>query len=482
MKNFHIILIIVTAIVIIGSTLFGSLYLYSQQDKLPKGTILSGWVVGGLTTEIVLQELDDRIHRLEQLPLHITINNPSKSIAHSKWTLADAGVHYEADDFRRAILKLREGNMFERIAYRWHFESSFVITSHWNPASMKSIYNEAWEKNQFGVPVNATRRITTNDKVVYTPEISAYRLDWKTLTNRMTSLIPQNFVRLEHDAEDPLTCELPFTLERPMITIEDLKDEGIERKIMEFSTHLRTSGQGRVFNVNSAAQATNGMILKPGEVFDYGKVIALAEKQYGFREAPVILNGKLVPGIGGGICQVSSTLYSAAIRTGLDIVERRSHSLPVSYLPKGQDATFATGSINFRFKNNTGKYLLIQAIVIDRTLTVKFFGTFPKNIRYDIESIVVETLTSSNKYVKNSTLPVGAQEVLQNGTIGYVVDTYQIKKVDGVVQQRIRISRDTYLPQKRIISIHPEEPLNIDTPTAPKEKQIIEDGVSGPNF
>ena len=482
MKRFHVILITVTALVTLGSILFGCLYLYSQQDKLPKGTTLSGWVVGGLTSEIVLQELDDRIHRLEQLPLHITIKNPSTSATHSKWTLADAGVHYDADVFRRAVLKLQEGNMFERISYRWHFESSFVITSHWNPASMKSIYNEAWEQNQFGVPVNATRRITTDDRVVYTPETSAYRLDWNTLTNRMTSIIPHNFDRLEHEEEDPLACELPFTLERPKISVEDLKNEGIERKFIQFSTQLKTSTPGRVFNVNSAAQATNGIILKPGEVFDYGKVIALAEKQYGFREAPVILNGKLVPGIGGGICQVSSTLYSAAIRTGLDIVERRSHSLPVSYLPKGQDATFATGSINFRFKNNTGKHLLIQTTVRDRTLTVKFFGTFPTNVRYDIESVVVETLTSSNKYVKNSTLPIGTQEVLQNGTIGYVVDTYQIKKVDGVIQQRKRISRDTYHPQKRIISIHPEEQLNIDPPIAPKEKQIIEDGVSGPNF
>ncbi len=69
------------------------------------------------------------------------------------------------------------------------------------------------------------------------------------------------------------------------------------------------------------------MVLKPGEIFDYGQVIAKAEKTYGFREAPVILNGKLVPGIGGGICQVSSTVYNAALRTGLEIVERRNHSL-----------------------------------------------------------------------------------------------------------------------------------------------------------
>ncbi|MNO83815.1 Vancomycin B-type resistance protein VanW [compost metagenome] len=482
MKKLHIILIIVMAVVLIGSTLFGFLYLYSHQGTLPKGTTLSGWDVGGLKTENVLKELDERIIRLEQLTLHITMKNASESVVHSQWTLAEAGVHYEADIFRKAVMKLKEGNWFERASYRWHFERSYSITTKWNPSSMKSIYNSAWEQEHFGTPVNAVRRITSNDQVVYTSETSAYRLDWKTLANRITSVLPQHFGILEQPETDPLRCELPFTLVHPEINIEDLKNEGIERKIMEFSTHLRSSGEGRVFNVQSAAQATNGIILKPGELFDYGKVIAQAEKQYGFREAPVILNGKLVPGIGGGICQVSSTLYGAAIRTGLEIVERRSHSMPVSYLPKGQDATFATGSINFRFKNNTGKHLFIQAIVHNRTLTVKFFGTFPTNIRYDIESIVIETLSPSNKYVRNSSLPVGAQEVLQKGTTGYIVDTYRIKKVNGVVQERTRISRDTYLPQKRLISIHPENQQDIGAPIAPEKKNIIEDGVSGPNF
>ncbi|OAB73683.1 hypothetical protein PNBC_13440 [Paenibacillus crassostreae] len=422
------------------------------------------------------------MQRLEKIPLHITVNNPSDSVVHSQWTLAEAGVQYEAEHFRQSIIQLQKGNWLQRLSYRWNFERNYSITSHWDPALMKSVYNAAWEQEKFGKFVNASRRINSSDQVVYTPGISANRLDWNIIETRMVDLIPRDFEVLEPPNEDPLVLELPFRLERPEIDIEDLKKEGIERKIMEFSTYLRSSAEGRVFNVNSAAQATNGMILKPGDVFDYGQVIALAEKQYGFREAPVILNGKFVPGIGGGICQVSSTIYSAAIRLGLDIVERRSHSMPVSYLPKGQDATFATGSINFRFKNNTGKHLLIQANVQGRTLTIKFFGTFPTNVRYDIESVVVETLTPSNKYVRNATLPVGAQEILQHGTIGYVVDTYQIKKVDGIVKGKKRISRDTYLPQKRLISVHPKNDKDIGTPIAPEKKQIIEDGVSGPNF
>jgi len=479
MKKNQLTLILSIALLIV-SVLFGLSHLYVHQDTLPQRVKISGWAVGGMKTDVVLKELELKFQQLGQTPLHISVEN--QKLSNREWTLTEAGVRYEADTFRLAISKLKEGTLFERVSYRWHFERSFAITPHWNPTPMKLKFNKAWEKGLFGVPINATRRITADDQIVYTPEVSALRLDWESLTNRMVSLIPQDFKRLEHSSNLPLKIQLPVIMANPEISLIDLKAEGIERKIMEFSTSLDSSSEGRLFNVNSAAQATDGLLLKPGDVFDYGKIIALAEDKYGFREAPVILNGKLVPGIGGGICQVSSTIYSAAIRTGMDIMERRNHSLPVRYLPKGQDATFATGSINFRFKNNTGKHLLIHVSVQGRILTVKFFGTFPKDVTYDIESITVETLTPSNKYVHNSTLPVGGQEVIQNGKSGYIIDTYRIKKVDGVVKERKRISHDTYLPQKTLIGIHPDNQMDQDAPLVPKEKSIIEDGVSGPNF
>ncbi len=477
MKKIHFALIITISFVLSGSIFFGLCNLYVSQDTIPKEVQISGWSVGGMQTTDVFKELDSRFHQLGQTPLHISMKN--LDIPDQEWTLTEAGVRYEAETFRNSILKLQEGNLLERVLYRWHFEKNYSISSHWNPSPMKSKFNKAWEQEHLGTPVNATRRITSEDHVVYIPEVSAYQLDWNTLTTRMGALIPKDFTPLERPSTHTLSLELPFILVNPEITVQDLKKEGIDRKIMEFSTSLISSSEGRLFNVNSAAQATDGMVLKPGDVFDYGKIVALAEDTYGFQEAPVILNGKLVPGIGGGICQVSSTIYSAAIRMGMDIVERRNHSLPVRYLPKGQDATFATGSINFRFRNNTGKHLLIHVIVQDQTLTVKFFGTFPSNVQYDIESHTVETLTPTNKYVENLTLPVGGQEVLQTGKVGYIIDTYQIKKVDGVIKERKRISRDTYLPQKALIGVHPENKTDNVVPIVPKEKSIIEDGVSG---
>jgi vancomycin resistance protein YoaR len=244
----------------------------------------------------------------------------------------------------------------------------------------------------------------------------------------------------------------------PEITLASLKEEGIDRKIAEFTTSFETSGEGRSHNVTVAAKALNDTLLMPGEIFEYGKIVAKAEKEYGYKEAPVILKGKLTPGVGGGICQVSSTLYNAALLTGLDIVERRNHSLVVHYLPKGLDATFASGYVNFKFRNSTGKQLLIRTVVKDKTVTVKLFGTMPHNVSYKTETNQLKVNPPKIVYVADSKVALGKQNVLQKGDSGYVVEAYLVKLVDGVFAERKKLSKDTYRTQDTLIAVHPDDP------------------------
>ncbi|MDT2192592.1 VanW family protein [Paenibacillus larvae] len=264
--------------------------------------------------------------------------------------------------------------------------------------------------------------------------------------------------------QKPIHIRLPVYDKQPETTIATLKNQGIERKIMEYSTTFNDQAEGRLHNVRSTASVLNEQLLKPGEVFDYAKMIELAEKQYGFKEAPVIVNGKLVPGVGGGICQVSTTLYNAILRTGLEVVERRNHSLPISYAPLGQDATFSSGHINFKFRNNTGSHLLIITQTSTNGLTVKLFGKIPPNISYDIISKTVETLPPTIKYVHNPALKDGQQKTIQSGRPGYIVETYRYKKQDGKVIATEKISRDRYSPQPTIISSN-QEKSRPDLPT-----------------
>lgn len=474
MKKVHAVFITVTALLLAGSLLAGGLHLYGNQQTLPEDTVLAGWEIGGMQAAEVRSGLDARLKALEAVPLVLTAEGNTAMTL----TLKQAGITYEAEEFLRGMQELTEGGLMDRVHARRSFPHDWNFGIHLELRQLKNSLSPAWENEAFGTPVDATRRITDYDQVVYTKETTSYAVDWQRLEHALLAAVPSSLSGADKLQAANITLEIPLTVKEPEVTLSALQEQGIERKITQFSTSLGVSGPGRTFNVEAAAKAVNGTVLPPGAVFDYGKAIEKAQARYGFREAPVIVDGKLQPGTGGGICQVSSTLYNAAIRTGLEIVERRNHSLPVNYLPKGQDATFAQGYINFRFRNNTGKYLIIKAGVQGRTLTVKLFGTFPRNVTYSVQSRTVEVLPPADKYVSDPSLPRGGTRVLQKGKTGYVVETYITRFVDGKEVEKKQLSRDVYHAQKRVIAINRGGMSKKILPEAP-HKPLVEDGVRG---
>nr|WP_286672663.1 VanW family protein [Cohnella hashimotonis] len=310
-------------------------------------------------------------------------------------------------------------------------------------------------------PIDAVRTIDDRDRVVYSPETPGETLDIASLLKAFKKRAPAGLSEVAQSADDQIRIELrvPVASVKPEITTALLRAQGIARKIAEFTTSFTASGEGRVHNVKATAEALDGTMLLPGETFDYGAIVAEARRVYGYREAPVILKGKLVPGIGGGICQVSSTLYNAVLRaSNIEIVERRNHSLAVNYLPQGMDATFAEGSINFRFRNDTGKRLLIKASVRGKRLTVKLFGTMADNVRYELETVHVKELTPKTVYMQDADVPVGMSRLLQEGKPGAVVDTYRLKFVDDRLAARRKLNRSAYRAQDAIVAVHPSDP------------------------
>lgn len=507
MKKKHLAMIFL-CVGLLGTAFWGALTLYVSQDSLPPGTLVAGLDLGRRHREEALRLLDQEIAALSQKKVVFTVDGSVKTM-----TWAEAGVTFGVEPFREEVRRLGEGSLWERVRTRREFDRQWVLTLTFDPRKLQAVFTPEWEKSHFGSPVNAVRTITPQDQIRYQPGTAVKRIDWDRLLESVPKLLGEEVRRLEKNSwHEPIPTQealslslskqlptlrftVPLKAVQPKVTVDLLKKEGIRRKIVQFSTSLRTSGAGRVHNVDSAARSIDGIVLAPGEIFDYGEAIEYAEKTFGFQEAPVIFGGRLVPGVGGGICQVSSTLYNAAVRAGLSIVERRNHSLPVSYLPKGQDATFAKGYINFRFKNTSGHHLLIRATVENRQLTIKLFGDIPENVSYSLESRTTETLPPPNKYVANASLPVGSRQVLVRGKQGYIVETYRLKKVDGRTIERTLISKDTYPAQPTVIAVRDTKggaasggnPNNRSgrpegAPSEHPPKQILEDGVTGPNF
>ena len=183
----------------------------------------------------------------------------------------------------------------------------------------------------------------------------------------------------------------------------------------------------------------------PGDTFSYNGTIGNPSLANGYKVASVFENGKTTQGVGGGVCQVSSTLYCAVLYADLSVVERHNHSLTVGYVPNGQDATVAYGSLDFKFKNNTEYPIKINSVVNGRKLSISIIGAkYSPERKIEITNKTVSTIVPTETEIPDPSLPVGTRKISATGKKGYVVDTYKTVYENGVKKSTNKITRSTY--------------------------------------
>ncbi|NOV00442.1 VanW family protein [Paenibacillus planticolens] len=454
-----------------------SLYIYGSQSTLPPKFTVAGWRVGGMPYDKFQEQFEERLRLLSAFPVQLQTSYPN--IANRQLTLGQLGVEYHNDRLTQSLEKLFQAPPLERINARWQLRHTDIpLEVEVNQTQLSASVKEAWKDLYSQQPAPAKRIVTAQDTLNYEAERRVLRIDTVHLGEHLKEIAPS--ISYIHNAA-PIRLTLPLYEQSPAVTVDTLKKQGIDRKISEFTTTFPASGEGRIHNIRSTAASIQDLLMAPGETFDYSKIIAQTETQFGYKEAPVILNGKLVPGIGGGICQVSTTLYNAVLRSGLAIVERRNHSLPVSYVTLGQDATFANGYINFKFRNNTDAYLLIRTVTTDRDVTVKLYGHMSPSVSYEIESNIVETIQPPVKYLHNASLAPGATRPISTGKPGYKVETYRIKRENGAIVSKELVSKDQYSPVPTLVASNRGD-IKPEDGAADPPQPILEDGVKGPSF
>ncbi|WP_068777471.1 VanW family protein [Paenibacillus sp. FJAT-26967] len=452
----------------------GSMFYYGTRPAFPEAFSISGWTAGGTGYAEFETNWNKQLDRLKQRKIELISNKPE--IPSQSLTLEQLGLRIDDSAVRQNFNDLTEGSTLTRARNRWRLRShKTAVHLSVDLRLLEAKVRAVWHTLYADQPVPAKRIITPWDEIRYEPEQTVLSINESRLKASIEQILQQPDVLAQ---AEPAGIELPFYQKAPDVTLRLLRDQRIDRLLTQFTTAITSSSAGRKHNVRSTASTLHDVILKPGEIFDYAPIIEQTGKKFGFREAPVILNGKLTPGVGGGICQVSTTLYNAVLRAGLEIVERKNHSLPISYAPMGQDATFSTGYINFRFRNDTNAHLLIRTEMTETALTVKLFGSIPRDTTYEIESTTVETLSPPVKYVHNPALQTGQQIVLSPGKQGFIVDTFRIKKQNGNVVSRERISRDRYSPQNKVVAANTGK-LKVPAKQPPPQNNVIEDGVTG---
>lgn len=252
--------------------------------------------------------------------------------------------------------------------------------------------------------------------------------------------------------EDKEKYEIPLKITKPSITTIDLGSEAFPNKLSTYTTRYDGGDENRSTNLEIACEKINEKIILPGETFSYNKTLGARTTSAGYKTAKVYENGAVVDGIGGGICQISSTLYNAVLKSNLEIVERRNHQFITSYVPEGRDATVAYGVTDFKFKNNRKYAIKIKATASNGVATIDIYG-IKEDTEYQItfDSKTISTIPYTIKYIDDNTLPAGTEEIKQKGANGSVTETYIIKSQNGKVVSNTLLSKDTYSAMPRII-------------------------------
>ena len=236
----------------------------------------------------------------------------------------------------------------------------------------------------------------------------------------------------------------------PKLTTEDAKGMGIKEKVSSYTTHYNASQTSRVHNIKTLAGELDGIILAPDETFSFNGNIGPRTASKGYQEAPAIINGELQPSLGGGVCQVATTLFNTIFFGGYEVVERSNHSLFISHYPTGRDATVSYGGPDLKFKNNTKYYMLIKANASSSTLTITFYSTSRGVEVAYTTSAPSNYKTYPTKYEDDATLTKGVTKVKDHGSPGRDVTVKRITKIDGkVVKEEKFFSR--YKPKTAVI-------------------------------
>lgn len=235
--------------------------------------------------------------------------------------------------------------------------------------------------------------------------------------------------------QEPLSVGLLLPSVPPRVTKADLT--ALTTELAHFSTGFRTGERDRAHNIRLAASAIDGVILLPGDVFSYNRVVGRRTRDRGYRMAPQIVDGELVPGVGGGVCQVSTTLYNAVLLADLEIVERRHHQIPVRYVPSGRDATVADGYLDLRFRNRLGRPVALAMTTEGSRLVARVIGA-PEYRRQ---------VTLLRQGIRTVPPPTRRSRTDRPPRSGLRVTLVRVVREPAGTQRREIVSRDFYRPR-----------------------------------
>ncbi|MFH1511786.1 MAG: VanW family protein [Bacillota bacterium] len=424
---------------------------YLRLDVIYPGVFVDGTHIGGLTPDEAKEALGDENAASSAFSLSVNIGDKT-------WTLNNQNVAAHRD-IGGALLKAysygRQNSAdiatTQRTPFRERADAVMALRDNYvyilskqayDTASVQTVVDDI-ERYVTRAPIDA--QIVSFDfntrTFTFSQDQPGVTIDAEALYNQLIGLLDQGVVNRSITVTPTLTL--------PTVTKEDLVNTF---KMTAAFTTKTTSDGSRNNNISLACQTINGTVLLPGETFSFNQVAGERTMARGYREAGAIAGGQLIDEVGGGICQVSSTLFNAVARANLEIVSRSPHAWPSSYVKKGEDATVNWPNLDFKFKNSTNAPVFIITYYKDRECTAEIWGiTLGDNVYIDLESKVIRTIEPPLEvlYVLNPELPPGTNKETVKLRTGYVVDTYQVWYQNGAEFKREFLHTSTYRAYQR---------------------------------
>lgn len=507
-NHFVVVLFIIISSLTILVALFSTVFalVNVSNTKIISGVHIKGIDVGGLTKEEATQELQGDLSA--QLEKDITLNCEDYETSINP---AQIEFNYQIEDAVKEAYQIgREGNIFENnyqilatfmqkknlpIAYQYNQENQKNLIADIEPnlphalkqysyyvedgkliitkgtegyviqqnelanRIIESIQKETQEEKKVEIPVEIKQPESIDlDKIhqeIYVePQDAYYTTNPFTVYPHVEGVDFDVEKAKEMLQEDKEEYTIPLKYTKPNVTTSQIGTEAFPDLLSSFSTKYDASNKNRSNNLKLAINKINGVVLMPGEEFSYNKVVGERSIAAGYKEAKVYSNGQVVDGLGGGICQISSTLYNAVVYANLDVTSRRNHQFVTSYVKAGLDATVVYGSTDFKFKNTRSYPIKIVGSVGGGVAKIDIYG-IREETEYEVrlEPVVINTIPFTTKTITDSSLPAGKKVVEQKGANGVKTVTYKYLILNGRTVSKTVLSSDTYNPMQKIIRV-----------------------------
>ncbi len=413
-------------------------------DKIANGVYISTVDVSGMTKEEAKAAINEYVDALKQT--EIQLNGATGSI---RILVDEMGLTAKVDEaVERAFVVAHSGNLINRFKETKDLEQNNLYVelelSIDKQLTAHAIYDKVDSLNVDAVNNGLKKE---NNEFVFVPGQTGYEVNIVESVYKISDYITQDW------DGNPAELALITDIVEPRGTKEELAQ--VTDLLGSFTTDFSTSDEGRIKNLTNGSSKLNGTLLYPGEELSVYEICHPFTVENGYGVGGAYQNGVVIDSVGGGICQVSSTLYNAVIRAELEVTMRYSHSMTVSYVEPSDDAAIAGTYKDFRFVNNQDYPIYVEGYCANKKVTFNIYGkeTRPSNRKVRFESEIVSQEPATIQFNLNGTLPIGYINVDQGAHLKTAARLWKIVTVDGVEQSREIFNKSSYVGSPRMITV-----------------------------